>query len=130
MNCNSYRQNMNNWQIITSERFDTWFLKQSEDEQAAILGKIYLLEEYGPNLSRPYADTLKGSKFPNLKELRIKTGSHVFRVTYIFDPEQNGLLLIGGDKKGKNEKKFYNDLVKESEQIYTAYLETKKKKEK
>jgi len=122
---------MSIWKIITSEKFDTWFLEQSDDEKAAILGKIYLLEEYGPNLSRPYADTLKGSKFANLKELRIKTGSHVFRVTYIFDPEQNGLILIGGDKKGKNQKKFYNDLIKASEQIYTAYLESKtKRKEK
>ena len=131
MNYNSYYQYMSIWKIITSEKFDTWFLEQSDDEKAAILGKIYLLEEYGPNLSRPYADTLKGSKFANLKELRIKTGSHVFRVTYIFDPEQNGLILIGGDKKGKNQKKFYNDLIKESEQIYTTYLESKtKRKEK
>jgi hypothetical protein len=35
------------------------------------------------------------------------------------------LLLIGGDKKGKNEKKFYKDLIKQSEQIYMAYLEKK-----
>ena len=119
---------MSIWKIITSEKFDAWFMKQSDDEKAAILGKIYLLEEYGPNLSRPHADTLKGSKkLTNLKELRVKTDSHVFRVTYIFDPERKGLLLIGGDKKGKNQKKFYKDLIRDSEQIYAVYIEMKVK---
>ena len=88
--------------------------------------------EEGPNLGRPYADTLKGSKkLANLKELRAKTDTHEFRVAYIFDLERKGLLLIGGDKKGKNQKKFYKDLIREAEQIYAAYLEKKaKKKEK
>jgi hypothetical protein len=41
------------------------------------------------------------------------------------------LLLIGGDKKGKNQKKFYKDLIREAEQIYAAYLEKRiKEKEK
>ena len=119
---------MGEWNVITSERYDTWFKEQSEGDQAIILGKVYLLEEYGPNLARPHADTLKGSrKLANLKELRARTDVHVFRVTYIFDPERNGLLLTGGDKKGKNEDKFYKDLIRESEQVYAAYLEKKAK---
>ena len=115
------------WKVITSEKFDAWFLGQSDDK-AIILNKIYLLEEYGPNLSRPHADTIRGSKkLTNLKELRIKTSIHVFRVAYIFDPERKGILLTGGDKKGKNEKKFYKDLIRDSEQIYAVYLEMKNK---
>jgi len=51
-------------------------------------------------------------------------------MTYIFDPKRKGLLLTGGDKKDKNEKKFYKDIIKESEQIYVAYLEEKSKKKK
>ena len=66
----------------------------------------------------------------NLKELRARTTAHVFRMTYIFDPKRKGLLLTGGDKKDKNEKKFYKDIIKESEQIYVAYLEEKSKKKK
>ena len=117
---------MGKWNVITSERYDTWFKEQSKNDQAVILGKVYLLEEYGPNLARPHADTLKGSKkLVNLKELRARTDAHVFRVAYIFDPEQNGLLLTGGDKKGKNEGKFYKNLIRESEQVYVSYLEKK-----
>ena len=117
---------MGAWEIITSENYDTWFQEQNEDDKVIIRYKAYLLEEYGPNLSRPHADKLKGSKkLANLKELRAQTDSHVFRVAYIFDPERKGLLLIGGDKKGKNQKKFYKDLIREAEQIYAAYLEKK-----
>jgi hypothetical protein len=116
------------WEVITSENYDNWLIEQSKDTQIAILGKVYLLEEQGPNLGRPHADTLKGSKkLSNLKELRPKTDAHVFRIAYIFDPERKALLLTGGDKKGKNEKKFYKDLIRKAEQIYAAYLEKKEK---
>ena len=123
---------MSAWEIFTSESYDAWFQEQTEDDKAIIRSKAYLLNEYGPNLGRPHADTLKGSKkLGNLKELRAQTDAHVFRVAYIFDPERKGVLLIGGDKKGKNQRKFYKDLIKEAEQIYAAYLEKKlNKKEK
>jgi hypothetical protein len=116
------------WEIITSESYDAWFSEQTEYDQFLIRAKVYLLEEQGPYLGRPYADTLKGSKsLSNLKELRTQTDAHVFRIAYIFDPERNGLLLTGGDKKGKNQRKFYKNLISEAEQIYAAYLEKKAK---
>jgi hypothetical protein len=119
------------WEIITSESYDVWFQEQTEDDKVIIRSKVYLLGEYGPNLKRPHTDTLKGSKkLVNLKELRSKTDAHEFRVAYIFDPERKGILLTGGDKKGKNQKKFYKDLIREAEQIYAIYLEKNRKKEK
>jgi len=119
------------WDIITSESYNEWFGEQTEDDKAVIFGKIYLLSEYGPNLGRPHADTLKGSKkLKNLKELRPQTNEHVFRIAYIFDPERKGVILTGGDKKGKDGNKFYKNLIKEAEQIYAAYLEKKYGKEK
>jgi hypothetical protein len=115
---------MGAWKIITSEAYDTWFLAQTDDDKALIRYKVLLLEEHGPNLGRPHADTLKGSKkLSNLKELRAKTDTHIFRVPYIFDPERKGVILTGGDKKGRNQRKFYKDLIREAEQVYTAYLE-------
>ena len=116
---------MQRWEIITSGRFDEWFLEQAEDDQALIRSKVYLLGEYGPQLGRPHADTLKGSRIANLKELRAKTDDHVFRVAYVFDPQRKGLLLTGGDKKGRNQKKFYRDMIGEAESVYAAYLARK-----
>jgi len=129
MNCMAYNKAVSAWEIITSESYDAWFQEQNEDDKPLIRSKVYLLSEYGPYLGRPHADTLKGSKkLANLKELRAKTDAHVFRVAYIFDLERKGLLLIGGDKKGKNQRKFYKDLIREAEQIFAAYLEKKNNK--
>ena len=114
------------WEVKTTDEYDSWFLEQVEDGQASIRMKVELLEEYGPLLPRPYADTLKGSKLSNLKELRVQTESHVFRVAFIFDEERKAVLLIGGDKKGKNEKRFYKSLIKQAEEIYRQYLDERR----
>ena len=128
MNCISFNKIVKAWDIITSTNYDVWLDEQTEDSKRSIFRKVYLLSEHGPNLGRPHADTLKGSKkLKNLKELRTQTENHLFRIAYIFDPERKALLLIGGDKKGKSEKKFYKDLIREAEQIYAAYLEKKNK---
>jgi hypothetical protein len=111
------------WEVETTDDYDTWFLEQTEDGQASIRMKVELLMEYGPHLSRPHADTLKGSRLSNLKELRSQTESHVFRVAFLFDAERKAILLIGGDKKGKNEKRFYRSLIKQAEAIYKQYFD-------
>jgi hypothetical protein len=109
------------WAVETTKEYDTWFLSQVETGQEAIRFKVQLLLEYGPYLPRPHADTLKGSNLSKLKELRTQTENHVFRVAFLFDEERKAVLLIGGDKKGKNEKRFYKNLIKRAEEIYRSY---------
>jgi hypothetical protein len=116
------------WEVETTDEYDDWFLGQSEDGQASIRMKVELLAEYGPHLPRPHADTLKGSNISNLKELRSHTENHVFRVAFLFDEERKAILLIGGDKKGKDEKRFYRNLIKQAEEIYQQYLLNKEKR--
>lgn len=105
------------WEVYYSDEYEKWFEHLSEDCKIAVFTRVCLLQEFGPNLSRPYADTLKGSKINNLKELRCRTESHVLRIAYLFDPARKAFILTGGDKKGKNEKKFYKDLISEAEFI-------------
>jgi len=121
MNYSSYTFEQMAWDIETTEEYDAWFLEQEENEQEAIRMKVELLAEYGPQLPRSHADTLKGSNLSNLKELRAQTQNHVLRVAFTFDEERKAVLLIGGDKKGKNEKRFYRDLIKQAERIYQLY---------
>jgi hypothetical protein len=109
------------WNIETTDEYDAWFIEQTRGSQASIRMKVELLIEYGPHLPRPHADTLKGSALSNLKELRVQDGNHVFRVAFLFDEERKAILLIGGDKKGKDEKRFYQNLIKQTEEIYEAY---------
>jgi hypothetical protein len=41
-----------------------------KDVQDELLAHIALLEQFGPQLGRPRADTLNGSRHSNMKELR------------------------------------------------------------
>jgi hypothetical protein len=109
------------WEVETTDEYDAWFTEQTGDSQASIRMKVELLTEYGPHLPRPHADTLKGSKLSNLKELRAQSKNHVFRVAFLFDEERSAIILIGGDKKGKDEKRFYRKLIKQAEEIYETY---------
>lgn len=45
----------------------------------------------------------------NTRTLRNQTQQHVLRIAYYFDTERKAFLLTGGDKKGKDQKKFYKD---------------------
>lgn len=110
--------NITVWNISSSDEYDAWFESLDEECKEAVLERVLLLRQFGPNLPRPYSDTLHGSKkYKNLKELRNETKNHLLRVAYYFDTERNAFLLTGGDKKGKNQKKFYRDLLAESEAI-------------
>ena len=105
------------WEINSTIEFEQWFEIQSNQNKTAILQRVILLKNFGPNLARPYADVLHGSKYRNLKELRVQTQRSVLRIVYCFDYERKCFLLTAGDKKGKNEKQFYKKLIQEAEQI-------------
>jgi len=109
------------WDVFSTDEYLEWFSALSDFDKEEINFKVHLLEKFGPHLARPHADTLKGSKIKNLKELRAKTDGHIFRIAYFFDDERNGILLTAGDKKGKNEKIFYKDLIKEAERLIELY---------
>ncbi len=50
------------WEIEYTDEFGLWWKKLSLAEQEAVAHTVRLLEELGPDLSRPYADTIKGLK--------------------------------------------------------------------
>ena len=114
--------NVNMWSVDSSEKYDAWFETLDEESKEAVLERVLLLRQFGPSLPRPYSDVLHGAKkYKNLKELRNQTLKYVLRVSYYFDSERNSFLLTGGDKKGKNQDKFYKDLVSESVAILEAH---------
>lgn len=57
------------WQVITTERFDVWFSIQPEPLQDEILAVFRILSEFGPQLGRPYVDTIKGSTYSNYERV-------------------------------------------------------------
>lgn len=121
---------MSTWLIRQTVEFQEWFDEADDVLQEDTLEHVEVLKQFGPNLGRPYVDTLKGSKLKNLKELRFNSGNKVIRVFFIFDPERNAVLLIGGDKAGSGDKTFYDVMIDQSEKIYGRYLEILKRKKK
>jgi hypothetical protein len=51
-----------------------------------------------PALGLPLADTVKGSKHKNMKELRPgSAGGSEMRILFAFDPERSAILLVAGE---------------------------------
>jgi hypothetical protein len=109
------------WEILAADEYLLWFSTLGDDAKEDINVGVNLLAEFGPNLARPYVDTLHGARTKNLKELRVQNKKHIFRIAFYFNPKRQGLLLIGGDKKGKNEEDFYADLIRQAEALIKKY---------
>jgi hypothetical protein len=71
-----------------------------EDIQDEILALSKLLSVFGPSLKRPHADTLNGSSYANMKELRFEAG----------------------DKSGVNQKRFYKMLIAKADTRFSDHL--------
>jgi hypothetical protein len=85
------------WIVRFGQEFDQEFQAIEEDTQDALLAAVNVLENYGPELGRPFVDTLKGSKYP--------------------------ILLVAGDKAGVSQNRFYKWLIAKADQRYGAHLE-------
>lgn len=115
------------WLVEFCDEFEPEFETMAEAVQDELLAQLRLLERFGPELGRPQVDTLNGSKHANMKELRFKAADGVWRVAFAFDPERKAVLLVGGDKSGGSEKRFYKALLKSADARLDRHLSTLKK---
>ncbi len=113
------------WSIEQTETFEEWYFSLPEADRENVLTSILLLRERGPMLSRPYADKVYGSKYTNMKELRIQSLGRPIRAFFAFDPQRTGIILCAGDKGG-NDKRFYDEMIPVADKEYAAHLETLK----
>lgn len=99
------------WAVLFHDAFELEFQGLPAALQDELLAHALLLREFGPNLGRPTVDGLKGSKHPNMKELRFGWEGEVWRVAFAFDPRRQAILLVGGDKAGADQRRFYKRLI-------------------
>ncbi|OHD65133.1 MAG: diaminopimelate decarboxylase [Spirochaetes bacterium RBG_13_51_14] len=114
------------WEIQRTDVIANWIKSLDDDAREAILKNLIILKEIGPNLGRPYVDTIKQSKYKNMKELRIQNKRRLFRIFFIFDTERQAILLVGGDKRG--EKRFYEKMIPLADDLYSEYITAKRRK--
>ncbi len=111
------------WKVAFGDEFDAEFEMLSDLVQDELLASAKLLEAFGPQLGRPHVDTLNGSSFTNMKELRFDADDGAWRVAFAFDPERKAILLVAGDKSGGSEKRFYKSLIRKADQRYRSHLD-------
>ena len=108
------------WDVEVSDEFVAWYGALKEDESESVDTAVDMLVEYGPRLGRPYSDTLKGSRYPNMKELRVQHLGRPLRILFAFDPRRNAYLILGGDKTGDGN--WYVAAIHRAEAIFAQHL--------
>lgn len=110
------------WDVAFHDEFENEFDRFPESVQDSILVMASLLARTGPDLKRPHADTLNGSKHANMKELRCRADNGVWRIAFAFAPDRKAILLTAGNKAGKSEKRFYKTLIATADLRFDAHL--------
>lgn len=111
------------WTVEFHDEFEAEFDEWTDPVKVELLARALVLERFGPSLGRPQVDTLNGSAYANMKELRFGADGGVWRVAFAFDRHRKAILLCGGDKAGANQKRFYRDLIRLADRRYRAHLE-------
>ena len=109
------------WDVELTDEFLQWWNGLDPAEKDSLAVSIELLEEKGPNLGRPFVDSVNGSRHSNMKELRTQHQGKPYRSLFAFDPRRTAILLIGGDKTG--DKRFYDRMIPIADDLYDGYLQ-------
>jgi len=87
-----------------------------------VVAALELLAERGPQLGRPLVDTVKASRYKNMKELRPGSrGRSELGILFAFDVERNGVLLVAGDKS-RDWKKWYEVNIPVADDRFDEHL--------
>lgn len=112
------------WEVEGTDHFIAWYRGLPVPLADAVDSAVELLQQLGPALARPYADTLKQSRHANMKELRIRYRGDAYRVLFAFDPRRTAILLLGGRKA---DRKWYKAAIAGADKLYDEHLEELKR---
>ena len=119
----SFASGMNKqWAVEFHDEFAAEVRQLPQTVREKLKAAATILSEDGPLLGRPQADSLKGSRHANMKELRFDADGGVWRVAYAFDPERKAILLAGGDKRASAQIRFYRNLIRMADERYDQHL--------
>jgi hypothetical protein len=109
-----------------TDQFEQWWDKLSMEEQAAIDVTVEVLQERGPVLGRPLVDTVNGSRYGNMKELRPRGG--FIRILFAFDPRRTAILLVAGDKRDRWSS-WYEEMIPVADRLFDEHLRSLQREE-
>lgn len=108
------------WEVEVSDEFREWYESLNDEECLSVNGAVDALEQLGPAMGRPLVDTLRGSRYPNMKELRVQHQGRPYRILFAFDPRRLAYLILGGDKTG--DARWYEEAIRRADAIYARHL--------
>lgn len=108
------------WEVEVTDEFKVWWNELAAAERRSIAAIVEVLEVRGPSLGRPYVERIHGSKYPNMKELRVQHAGEPYRILFAFDPRSFAILLVGGNKTG--DERWYQKFVPVADRIYEDHL--------
>lgn len=108
------------WEVEVSDEFRDWYEALDAEEQDSVTYSVDLLHFSGPDLGRPYVDSVQGSRHSNMKELRVQHKGRPWRVLFAFDPRRKAYLVLAGDKTGNS--RWYEINVPRADAIYDRHL--------
>jgi hypothetical protein len=76
------------WVVEFHNAFEAEFDELPAVVQDEFYAEAQFLERIGPSTGRPHVDTLQGSRYPNMKELRFEAANDEWRVAFAFDPRR------------------------------------------
>ena len=109
------------WTVVVTKEFEVWHRGLNVREVSALQNAVALLRAAGPAMGRPHVDTVHGSHHRNMKELRIQVKGNPLRVFFAFDPYRRAVLLIGGDKTGRD--RFYQEMIRLADRLFDEHLQ-------
>jgi hypothetical protein len=62
------------WEVEVTDRFIDWRSTLSDAQREAVIDRVDLLAERGPDLGRSVVDRIHGSRHQSMKELRAGEG--------------------------------------------------------
>jgi hypothetical protein len=107
------------WEVEFTPEAERRFDRLSAKDADRIGAAIEELRQHGPNLGRPRADSIRGSRHHNMKELR-SAGGHL-RAMVAFDPRRRAVILLGGDKTN-DWKGWYGRNIGLADKLYDRHL--------
>ena len=110
------------WEVEYTDEFGAWWATLAEAAQDAVDRTVGLLEAWGPQLGHPYSSAVATSRHPHVRELRVQSQGHPLRILYAFDVRRTAILLIGGDKAGRD--RWYEEYVPAADRLYDEHVET------
>lgn len=117
------------WQVDFHDEFksDEW-RRMDTEQRKALIAAADALAQVGPQGGRPLIGTLDNPSHPNMKELRYDAhdGTEVWRAAFAFDPSRKAIVLVAGDKQGKDESLFYKELLRKANKRFNLHLKALK----